>query len=240
MHAREAPGFVIGNVATAGMARTLERQGYRALATTSAGAAETAGLADGELPLDQLLQNAELIAAAVDLPVSADLENGRGATEAEVAQVYRRVAQLGLAGASIEDSSSTDGPLMPIDGAAARVRAAIEAARVVDADFVLTARTETFLTPRPEPAEAITRLRAYVTAGADVVFAPGLPVDAIPTFITALDRPLNVLVEPGQRDLIQRLLELGVKRISLGAHLCRTGDAAVAAQAAGILERVSA
>lgn len=235
MHAPGSPGFVMGNVSTPGLARMLQGQGYEALGTTSAGFADDLGLSDGEPDAEALLLNAGAIAQAVDLPVSADLENGRGAAIGEVEAFYRRAAQLGLAGASIEDSIATDAALFTIEDAVGRVAAALRGARGICTDFVLTARTEMFQSPKPDLGEAIARLQAYEAAGADVLFAPGLPLDALDTVLSAISRPLNVLMNPAHAAGFADLFDRGVTRISLGAGLSRAARRAASDAAAAAL-----
>lgn len=235
MHAPGAPGLVLGNVSTPGLARMLEGQGYQALGTTSAGLADDLGLGDGEPDAEALLLNAVAIAEAVDLPVSADLENGRSGSLDEVEAYYRRAAQLGLAGASIEDSVAPDSELFSIDEAAARLSAALKGARGICPDFVMTARTEVFQSPKPELGDAIARLQAYEAAGADVLFAPGLPLDALDQVLSAIRQPVNVLMTPTDGARFPDLFARGVRRISLGAGLTRAALHAASGAAATAL-----
>lgn len=235
MHAPGGLGLVLGNVSTPGLARMLQGQGYRALGTTSAGLADDLGLSDGEPDAEALLLNAAAIAQAVDLPVSADLENGRGAALEEVEAYYRRAAQLGLAGASIEDSVAPDSELFSVDKAAARLSAALKGARGICSDFVMTARTEVFQSPKPELGDAIARLQVYEAAGADVLFVPGLPLDALDQVLEAVSRPLNVLMTPTHGAAFADLFDRGVRRISLGAGLTRAARRAASDAAAAAL-----
>jgi 2-methylisocitrate lyase-like PEP mutase family enzyme len=235
MHAPGAPGLVLGNVSTPSMARMLQGQGYQALGTTSAGLADDLGLSDGEPDAESLLLNAAAIAQAVDLPVSADLENGRGATLGEVEAYYRRAAQQGLAGASIEDSVAPDGELFSIDEATDRLSAALRGARGICPDFVMTARTEVFQSPEPELSKAITRLQAYEAMGADVLFAPGLPLDVLDQLLSAISQPVNVLMTPADGARFPDLFARGVRRISLGAGLTRAALHAASGAAATAL-----
>lgn len=235
MHADGAPGLVLGNVSSPGLARALQVRGYRALGTTSAGLADDLGLTDGEPDAEALLLNAAAVARSVVLPVSADLENGRGATPRDVEAFYRRAAQLGLAGASIEDSVAPDGALFPLEDASRRLSAALRGAGEICPDFVMTARTEVFLSPRPDLSEAIARLRAYEAAGAHVLFAPGLPLEALDQVLSVIRRPLNVLMSPANADAFPDLFARGVRRISLGAGLVRAARHAAADVAATAL-----
>ena len=174
--------FVIANAFDAGSAALLARTGFLALATSSGAAAGVLGRKDGELSRDEALAHARLIAAATDLPVSADLENGFGDSPESVAETIRLAGATGIVGASIEDhTGDTSAPLYPIDVAAARIAAAVQAARALPfPSFSITARAENFFRGHPDLADTIARLRAYEAAGADVLFAPALPdLDAV-------------------------------------------------------------
>jgi 2-methylisocitrate lyase-like PEP mutase family enzyme len=219
----ERPGaFVIPNPWDVGSARILAAVGFAALATTSAGAAFAMGLLDGALGRDAILENAAAIAAATDLPVNADLENCFADAPEAAAETIRRAAAAGLAGGSIEDADAALA-IYPFDQAVERVAAAAAAARAAPAGFVLTARAENFLRGRPDLDDTIRRLQAFEKAGADVLYAPGLPdFDAIRTVCAAVSKPVNVLANtriPGVSVAV--LAELGAKRISLGGTLSR-------------------
>src|SRR5271165_7201596 len=169
LHAR--PGaFVIPNPWDVGSARILAALGFEALASTSAGAAFAEGRRDG------ILSNAAAIVAATDLPVNADLENCFADAPDEAAKTITLAAAAGLAGGSIEDATGNpDEPIYGHDQAVARVAAAVAAARAAPAGFVLTARAENFLHGKPDLDDTIRRLQAFEKAGADVLYAPGLP-----------------------------------------------------------------
>ncbi len=221
----ERPGaFVIPNPWDAGSARILAALGFEALATTSAGYAFSVGRLDkpGDLTLDGLLANAQEIVEATDLPVSADLLNMLGSTPEECAETVRRAAGAGLAGGSIEDASGDDStPIYPFDVAVERVVAAAEAARA--SQFVLTARTENFLHGRPDLDDTIRRLQAFADAGADVLYAPGLPsLEAIREVCASVSRPVNVVMGlSGPTWSVDELAEVGVARISVGGSMAR-------------------
>jgi 2-methylisocitrate lyase-like PEP mutase family enzyme len=221
-----APGaFVIPNPWDVGSARILAALGFAALASTSAGVAFSLGLRDGAVGRDGVLANAAAIAAATDLPVNADLENGFGHSPEAAAETIRLAAAAGLAGGSIEDATGdAGGPIYCLDHAVARVAAAVAAARAAPAGFVLTARAENFLHGRPDLDDTIRRLQAFEAAGADVLYAPGLPdLDAVRAVCAAISRPVNVLANtriPGLS--VAALAEAGAKRISLGGTLSRT------------------
>jgi 2-methylisocitrate lyase-like PEP mutase family enzyme len=216
--------FVIPNPWDAGSARILAAEGFAALATTSAGAAFALGRRDGRITPAQAFASAQAIAAATDLPVSGDLENGWSAAPREVARVIERAAEAGLVGGSIEDASGDPAtPIYDFGHAVERIRAAAEAARRLPFPFTLTARSENFLRGRPDLADTIRRLQAYQEAGADVLYAPGLrSEDDVAAVVAAVDRPVNVLMGDGGLGAgVERLAALGVVRVSLGSSLAR-------------------
>jgi 2-methylisocitrate lyase-like PEP mutase family enzyme len=221
----ERPGvFVIPNPWDAGTARILTTLGFEALATTSAGFAFSIGYRDGaaEVTRDRVLANAREIVEATDLPVSADLEDGYGRSPETSAEMIRLAAETGLAGGSIEDSTGDPAnPIYDFELAVERIVAAVEAAR--ESGFVLTARAENFIRDRPNLDDTIRRLRAYDEAGADVLYAPGLPnLDAIREVCASVSKPVNVLM--GSKDLpytVGELAAVGVKRISVGGSFAR-------------------
>ena len=223
LHQRDH-AFIIPNPYDAGTARLLAHLGFEALATTSAGYAFSLGVRDNTVGREAMLEHIAAIVAATDLPVSADLENGFGDSPEIVAETIRLAAATGLAGGSIEDATErADDPIYAKELATDRIRAAVEAARALPAPFVLTARCENFLHGRPDLADTIARLQAYQEAGADVLYAPGLPSrDAIDTVVKSVDRPVNVVAGLQGAKLSQaELSALGVKRISLGSTLSR-------------------
>jgi 2-methylisocitrate lyase-like PEP mutase family enzyme len=184
----EAPrAFVIANAFDAGSAVLLAKKGFECLATSSGAAAGVLGRRDGEISRDEAMTHSLAIASATDLPVSGDLENGFGDRPAHVAETIRRAGACGLVGGSIEDyTGDKSRGLYPLDVAVQRIEAAVAAARSLDfPGFVLTARAENFLRGQPDLGDTIARLRAYEAAGADVLFAPGLP-DSTPCARSAL------------------------------------------------------
>ncbi|MGB6687135.1 MAG: isocitrate lyase/phosphoenolpyruvate mutase family protein [Terracidiphilus sp.] len=221
----ERPGcFLIPNPWNAGSARILTALGFEALATTSAGYAFNAGLPDSPLKLTRegILGNAKFIVDATDLPVSADMQNGFGHAPEACAETIRLAAKIGLAGGSIEDSSGeANDPIYEFELAVERVAAAAEAAR--DCQFLLTARTENFLCGRPDLDDTIRRLRAFTEAGADVLYAPGLPsLEAIREVCAAVPKPVNVLMGlKGATYSVDEIAAAGAKRISVGGSLAR-------------------
>jgi len=222
--------FIIPNPWDAGSARILASFGFEALATTSAGAAFSAGRRDGAIGREAMLAHVASIVEATDLPVSADLEGGYANDENGVAETFRLAAAAGVVGASIEDATGDrEHPLLDIDRAAARVRAAVEAVRASPFPFTLTARAENFLVGRRDLADTIARLQAYQDAGADVLYAPGLsdPED-IATVVRSVDRPVNVVMGLAGSALdLSTLSALGVRRVSVGSALARAAFGAI-------------
>jgi 2-methylisocitrate lyase-like PEP mutase family enzyme len=164
------------------------------------------------------------LAAATDLPLSADLENGFGEAPAMVAETIRLAAATGIVGGSIEDASGNrDDPIYALELAADRVRAAAEAARGLDFPFTLTARAENYLAGRPDLKDTIERLQAYQEAGADVLYAPGLKSrEDIAAVVSSLDKPVNVVMGlQGVQLSLRELGAIGVKRVSVGGSLAR-------------------
>jgi 2-methylisocitrate lyase-like PEP mutase family enzyme len=221
---RQPRAFVIANAWDAGSARILAGLGFDALATSSAAAAAVLGRRDGAITRDESLAQARAIVDATMLPVSADLENGFGDAPETIKETIRLAAQTGLVGGSIEDASGdAQHPIYSHAQATERVAAAVEAARELPFRFTLTARAENFLHGRADLDDTIRRLQAFEHAGADVLFAPGLPdLDAVRTVCAALTKPVNFMV--GMRDRSFTLAELeaaGVRRISLATSLYR-------------------
>ncbi|MBV8915562.1 MAG: isocitrate lyase/phosphoenolpyruvate mutase family protein [Acetobacteraceae bacterium] len=233
LHDRRAT-FIIPNPFDAGSARVLAAAGFAALATTSAGVAFTLGRRDGMVRREEALANARAIIEATPLPVSADLENCYGHEPEAVAETIRLAFATGLAGGSVEDASGeASDPIYAHDHALARVRAAVEAKRAFPHPFTLTARAEGFLHGRGDLQEVVARLQAFEAAGADVVYAPGLPdLDAVRTVVEAVRCPVNVLM-PGRNPFtVEQLRAVGVVRISVGALLSRAALGAVMRAAA--------
>jgi len=219
--------FIIPNPWDIGTAKMLAAAGFAALATTSAGYAFSRGRPDGAVPFEERIAHAREIAAATSLPVSADLENGMGDSPDSAAATIRAAAAAGLAGCSIEDATGDPArPIYDFPLAVERVAAAVEAARSLKRDFVLTARAENFLWGRPDLDDTIRRLQAFEEAGADVLYAPGLSdLAAVRTVCSAVTRPVNVLAVPGFT--LDGLREAGAIRISLGSKLSTAAFGAV-------------
>ena len=220
----EGPAFVIPNPWDGGSARILAGLGFRALATSSGAAAGVLGRRDGQITRDEALTQVRIIVAATDLPVSADLEKGFGDAPSVVAETVKLAADAGLVGCSIEDASGNkDKPLYDFDFAVERVEAAVKAARKLPFPFTLTARAENFLRGNPSPEDTIKRLQAFERAGADVLFAPGLPdLESVRKVCQSVSKPVNFMAGvKGKSFSVAELERAGVKRISLATSLWR-------------------
>jgi len=205
--------FVIPNPWDAGSARVLAALGFRALATTSSGFAFTLGRLDGGAALDEVVDHVAAVARATDLPLSVDLEDGHGA---DPGIAIARVAEAGAVGASIEDWGA--GRLYDRDEAVERIVVAVAAARSVGFPFTLTARAENHIRGNPDLEDTIVRLQAFETAGADVLYAPGLSdLDEIRALCGAVTKPVNVLARPNLT--FQELVDAGAQRVSVGGSL---------------------
>jgi 2-methylisocitrate lyase-like PEP mutase family enzyme len=223
----QRPGiFVVPNPWDAGTARLLASLGFEALATTSAGFAFTLGRRDGKGDVSrcELLGNARTIVEATSLPVSADLENCFADAPEAAAETIRLAAEVGLVGGSIEDQSTDRSrPIYDFALAVERVQAAVEMARSLPFHFTLTARAENFLNGRKDLDDTIKRLQSFEAAGADVLYAPGLPdLASIRAVTAAVSRPVNHVMGSWSPGLTLADLETaGVKRVSVGGALAR-------------------
>lgn len=219
------PGaFIIPNPWDIGTARILAAMGFPALATTSAGMAFSLGLPEGCASREQTLAHCRSIVDATPLPVSADLEKGFGDDPESAAETVVAAAGIGLAGCSLEDhTGDRSRPIFDFGLAVERIEAAAQAYRSLPHDFILTARCENFLWGRADLDDTIRRLQAFERAGADVLYAPGLPdLDSIRTVCEAVTRPVNVVMGmPGATFSLAELAEAGAKRISVGSALAR-------------------
>jgi 2-methylisocitrate lyase-like PEP mutase family enzyme len=229
----EQPGiFIMPNPWDAGTAKLFASLGFEALATTSLGLANALGRVDGALAIsrDELIANCRDIAAATDLPVNADLENGYANDPGEAATIFKLAADAGIVGGSIEDASGDPAkPIYDFNLAVERVAAAAETAHALPFPFTLTARAENFLHGRRDLDDTIRRLQAFASAGADVLYAPGLrDLETIRQVVAAVGKPLNVVMSAADPELTaQQLASVGVKRISVGGALSRLAFAAV-------------
>lgn len=216
--------FVIPNPWDVGSARILAGLGFKALATSSAASACALGRKDGELTRDEALAHARMIVEATDVPVSADLEKGFGDAPGVVAKTVELAAEVGLVGCTIEDATRNhDRPLYDFGLAVERVAAAAQAARALPFPFILTARAHNFLCGAPDLDETIRRLKAFEEAGADVLFAPGLPdLPSVRAVCAAVSKPFNFMVGIKEKSFsVTELAAVGVKRISLATSLYR-------------------
>ncbi len=239
LHERPQP-FIVANAWDAGSACVLAAAGCEAIATTSAGFAFSVAKQDNTPGRDAVLRNAADIVGATDLPVSADLENGFGDAPEVAAETIRLAGGTGLAGGSIEDSTYDDNkPLYDLEHAVDRITAAVEAARALPHDFILTARAENYLVGQPDLKDVIRRLQAYQEAGADCLYAPGLKEESeIRELIKSVDKPVNVIVGlAGGANIDMALLaDMGVRRISVGSAFARQAYGQLLTSAKTIIE----
>jgi 2-methylisocitrate lyase-like PEP mutase family enzyme len=222
LHAADG-AFVIPNAWDAGSALILEAIGFQAIATTSAGFAFSVGRPDGQTNRAETLANAQAIVEACGLPVSADLEGGFGDQPEACARTIEQAAGIGLVGGSIEDATGDPAkPIYDFSHSVERIEAAVAAAS--GRPFVLTARAENFLHGRADLDDTIRRLQAFEKAGAEVLYAPGLPdIEAIRTVCASVSRPVNVVMGlKGRNYSVEELAGAGVKRISVGGSFART------------------
>jgi len=221
----EEPGiFIIPNPWDFGSSRLLAGLGFKALATSSAAAASVVGLRDHGLSRDEALAHSRAIVEATDLPVSADLGNGFGDSPRAVAETVRLAAEAGLVGCTIEDETGNpDRPIYDFHLAVERIAAGAAAARSLKFPFMLTARAHNFLFPKPSLDDTVARLQAFERAGADVLFAPGVPdVESVRTVCSAISKPFNFMAGiKGKSFPASELAAAGVKRISLATSLYR-------------------
>jgi 2-methylisocitrate lyase-like PEP mutase family enzyme len=234
--------FVIPNPWNVGSARYLQGLGFNALATTSSGYAHSLGRPDGRLSLDVVLAHYRELAAATEVPLNADFENGFAHDPNELAANVARCIETGVAGLSIEDFSGDEAkPIYGFDQALARVRAARAAIDRTDGDVVFTARCENFLHDRPDLADTIKRLKAFADAGADCLYAPGIRTrEQIEAVVTAVaPKPVNFLNSGSFGFTVTDIAAMGVRRISVGGTLARVAMHAFAKSAREIVEHGS-
>jgi 2-methylisocitrate lyase-like PEP mutase family enzyme len=220
----EAGCFVIPNPWDIGGAKYLAHLGYKALATTSAGAAWSLGFPDGAVPCDVMLEHIRSLVGATGLPVNADFEGGYAREPGGVAANVKRCIETGVAGLSIEDSTGDKAnPLYDLDFAVARMRAARQAIDQDDSGVMLTGRAEGFIRGRPDLDEMIRRLLAYAGAGADCLYAPGITTrEQMSQVIRAVaPKPVNILMGAPSELSVADVAALGARRISVGGALAR-------------------
>ena len=234
----ESGCFVIPNPWDVGSARLLAQLGFKALATTSSGFAWSLGRPDNHVSLSEALGYFRAVSESVDVPVSADFEDGYASDPEGVAESVELAAATGIAGLSIEDSTrDADEPLYPFDLAVERVRAARWAIDESGTGIVLTGRSEGFVVGRPDLDETIRRLQAYAEAGADCLYAPFIDTaEQVSAIVAAVaHKPLNLLVHKPFITLAEAAA-LGVRRISVGGTLARVAQAAFVAAAQEIAD----
>ena len=227
LHHGDSP-LLMPNAWDPGTAKLFASLGFAAIATTSSGHAATLGRLDGAVTRDEALDHAAAMAAATNVPVSCDFENGFADDPAALAANITLAVATGLAGCSVEDfTRRADDPIYELGLATERVAAAAEAAHAGPVHMVLTARAENHLHGRPDLDDTIRRLQAYQEAGADVLYAPGLyePGD-LRRIVSEVDRPVNVLANPAVPPIAE-LREIGVARVSVGGTLAWVGLSAV-------------
>lgn len=217
--------FVIPNPWDAGSARYLSQLGFKALATTSSGAAWSRAKADGQMSLQEVLAHLREIVSATALPVNADFEAGFAADAAGVAANVRLAIDTGVAGLSIEDSTGdASQPLRDIASAVERIRAARAAIDEAGGETLLVGRAENYFAGRLDLDDTIRRLRAYADAGADCLYAPGITTrEQIAAVVSAVaPKPVNLLVGSATELTLDDIAALGVRRVSVGGALART------------------
>jgi 2-methylisocitrate lyase-like PEP mutase family enzyme len=241
LHSRKP--LILPNAWDAGSAGVIEKAGAVAIGTTSAGISWSFGRHDGQtLRRDEMLMVIENIVRTVTVPVTADIESGYGhGSIEEVVELVRLLIAMGVAGINLEDSPGRDGDyLRSAEEQAARIRAIREAVETADADLVINARTDVFLFQVGEPSTrfdvTIERADAYLTAGADCIFVPGVADDeTIRRLAVEVDGPVNIAVSTGISSA-RRLGELGVARLSAGPAFAQAAMAAVQRAAREFIE----
>lgn len=221
----ESGCFVVPNPWDPGSARYLETLGFKALATTSSGAAWRHAKADGQMTLQEVLVHLREIVGATSLPVNADFEAGYAADSAGVARNVRLAVDTGVAALSIEDSTGdAHAPLRELPVSVDRIRAARAAIDQSGGDTLLIGRAENFIVGRPDLDDAIRRLQAYAEAGADCLYAPGIKTrEQIAAVVAAVaPKPVNLLVGGTTELTLSDIQALGVRRVSVGGALART------------------
>ena len=209
--------FVIPNPWDAGSAKVLAGLGFKALASTSSGFAFTLGRPDGAATLDEVVEHTGALDRATSLPVSVDLENGYGRTAAG-RRAGHRPRRRRRRRRRLDRGLRRRRGIYPLEEAAERVAAAVEAARGLDFEFTLTARAENHIRGNPDLEDTIARLQAYERAGADVLYAPGLRSgEEIRAVCDAVSKPVNVLAHRGLS--LSEIVEAGGQRISVGGAL---------------------
>src|SRR5262245_8868084 len=221
----ESGCFVIPNPWDVGSTLYLQSMGFKALATTSAGFAWSAGFGDGGITREVALKHFAELAVAASLPMNADFEGGFADAPEGVAESVRLCVDTGVSGLSIEDyTGDKANPLYDFDLAVARIKAARGAIDKAGGDVLLTGRSEGFIRGKPDLDETIRRLKAYADAGADCLYAPGIGSrEQIAAVVGAVaPKPVNLLIGTSSPLTVKDVTELGVRRISVGGSLARS------------------
>jgi 2-methylisocitrate lyase-like PEP mutase family enzyme len=258
----ESGCFVIPNPWDVGSALYLQSLGFKALASTSSGFAWSQGLPDNGVARDRVLEHLAALAAATEVPLNADFENGFAADAAGVAESVRMAVETGIAGISIEDSvgpgcaspgrasprlaanhptGAEAAPLFDLSTAVERVGAARRAIDAAGGDVLLVARAECFLVGVPDIELTIARLKAYADAGADCLYAPGIrSAEHIRAVVEAVHpKPVNLLMSAPAGLTLAEVANLGVRRVSVGGALARAAWGGFMHAARAIAERGS-
>ncbi|WP_207540440.1 isocitrate lyase/PEP mutase family protein [Sabulicella rubraurantiaca] len=235
----ESGCFVMPNPWDGGSAVLMAREGFPALASTSAGIAWAMGRLDGlaAVSREEAIANAAMITRLTGLPVNGDLEDGFGPAPEDCIATVEAAIEAGLAGLGIEDTTANpEAPIHPFDAAVRRIEAAAKAAK---GRIVLTGRTDNFLHGRNDLDDTIRRLQAFAEAGADVLYAPGLPdMDSIRAVVRAVSpKPVNVVIGPRSGLVpLSVLAEAGVRRVSIGGGNYRHAMGAVVAASRALMQ----
>ena len=210
--------FVLPNPWDAGSARLLEGLGFKALATTSAGFAQSLGRLDGQVTLEEQIGHCRLLCSVTNIPITADFENGFADAPEEAAANLLRLAETGISGASIEDYSGA--AIYDFNHAVERIAACAEAVSKLPFPFMLTARAENLLRGINDLDDTIKRLLAFEAAGASVLYAPGVStIEQVSMIVNVVDRPLNVLSAFMPEVTLEQYSDAGVCRVSIGGAL---------------------
>ncbi len=217
--------FLIPGPWDVGSAKVFEALGFKALATTSAGLANALGKLDGQVTLEEKIAHCRALSEATSIPITADLENGFAHDPEGVAETIRRIAETGVAGGSIEDWSGED--IYDFNHAVERIEAAVEAARSLDFPFAVIGRCENLGRRKNDLDDTIRRLKAYESAGADVLFAPVLrTLDEVRAVVREITKPLSVVAISPEMTLAE-LAEAGARRVSIGGFMALAAYAAL-------------
>ncbi len=241
LHNADSP-VLIGNSWDVMSAKILQENGFKAIATSSLAVALSMGYEDGEnLPFELLFQTAKRIKKNIDLPFSVDMEKGYSDNIAGILQNLEQLYDIGVVGFNIEDSSRSDeNVLRPADEFAKLVEAIAGHLAKKNMRMYMNARTDAFLIKHPSAlTETQQRIKLYTTAGASGIFVPFVKEETdISAVVAVTSLPVNVLSMPGLPG-IDKLAELGVRRLSLGSSLFRWVNRAIAGRAQAILQERS-